>query len=438
MKEDLEHRAEVAGPVTSRRKFIRAAVTTGGAAMLSAELGAQSARGSADKPAQLVLPTATKDVTPFKVHVPQAALDDLKKRLANARWPDKETVTDWAQGVPLAKAQALTEYWRTRYDWRLVESTLNALPQFRTQIDGLGIYFIHVRSKHENALPIILTHGWPGSILEFLQVIGPMVDPTAHGGIAGEAFHIVIPSLPGFGFSDKPTEPGWRLPRIASAWAVLMARLGYSHYVAQGGDWGAGVTSWMAKQRPSGLAAIHLNLPILFPPPPPPSGGYTAEEQAALAQLGKYASDRFGYAAIQGTRPQTLGYGLADSPVGQAMWIYEKFQAWSDNKGDPAEAISVDHMLDDITLYWLTNTAASSARLYYESFAKDFVRMPLELPVAVSIFKGDIFAPPKVWGEETYSKLFYWNEVPKGGHFAALEQPELFVAELRKSFAEMR
>ena len=264
------------------------------------------------------------------------------------------------------------------------------------------------------------------------------MDPTANGGKPEYAFHVVIPSLPGFGFSDKPTEPGWRLPRIANAWAQLMKRLGYGRYIAQGGDWGAGVSSWMAKQQPAGLIAVHLNLPILFPPPPPPSGGYTAGEQAALTQLERYSTDASGYASIQGTRPQTLGYGLADSPIGQAMWIYEKFQGWSDNKGDPAEAISVDHMLDDITLYWLTDTAASSARLYYESFRKDFGRMPLDLPVAVSIFKGDSFTPPKVWADQTYSKLFYWNEVPKGGHFAALEQPELFVAELRKSFAQMR
>jgi pimeloyl-ACP methyl ester carboxylesterase len=438
MKDGLEHRAVVAVPDTSRRKFIRTAVATGVASILSAELGVLSARGSADKAVQIALPAATKDVSPFKVRVPQAALDDLKERLANARWPDKEPVTEWSQGVPLAKGQALVEYWRTRYDWRRAESSLNALPQFRTQIDGLGIHFIHVRSKHENALPIILTHGWPGSVVEFMEVVGPLVDPTAHGGKADEAFHVVIPSLPGFGFSDKPTEPGWRLPRIANAWAVLMARLGYSHYVAQGGDWGAGVTSWMAKQQPAGLVAIHLNLPILFPPPPPPPGGYTAAEQPALAQLGKYGSDGSAYGVIQGTRPQTLGYGLADSPVGQAMWIYEKFQAWSDNKGDPAEAISVDHMLDDISLYWLTDTAASSARLYFESWGKDFGRMPIDLPVAVSIFKGDFFTPPKVWGDETYSKLFYWNEVPKGGHFAAFEQPELFVAELRKSFAQVR
>src|SRR5882762_6449969 len=422
---------EVAMPQSpSRRKFLRAAAASG--------LVPISAYASADNAAQLVLPTATKDVTPFKVQVPQAALDDLKKRLANARWPERETVTDWSQGVPLAKAQALVEYWRTHYDWRRLESSLNALPQFRTQIDGLGIYFIHVRSKHERALPVILTHGWPGSVLEFLQAIAPLVDPTAHGGRAEDAFHVVIPSLPGFGFSDKPTESGWRLPRIANAWAELMKRLGYSRYIAQGGDWGAGVSSWMAKQQPSGLIAVHLNLPILFPPPPPPPGGYTAEEQAALAQLERYSTDASGYASIQGTRPQTLGYGLADSPVGQAMWIYEKFQGWTDNKGDPEEAISLDHMLDDITLYWLTNTAASSARIYYESFRKDFVRMPLELPIAVSIFKGDMFTPPKVWGERTYSKLFYWNEVPRGGHFAALEQPQLFVSELRKAFRQVR
>jgi pimeloyl-ACP methyl ester carboxylesterase len=417
---------------------MRTAAVTAGAGLLLEGLDPIRAQESGKKAPLLVLPAATKDLSPFTVHVPQTALDDLKRRLAAVRWPDKGSVTDWSQGVPLPRAQEFIEYWRTRYDWRRVEGTLNGLPQFRTQIDGLGIYFIHVRSKHENALPIILTHGWPGSIIEFLRVIEPLADPTAHNGKAEEAFHVVVPSLPGFGFSDKPTEAGWRLPRIANAWAALMARLGYSRYVAQGGDWGAGVTTWMAKQREPGLDAIHLNLPILFPPPPPPPGGYTAAEQGALAQLVKYGSDGSAYASIQGTRPQTLGYGLADSPVGQAMWIYEKFQAWSDNKGDPAEAISVDHMLDDISLYWLTDTAASSARLYYESFAKDFVRMTLDMPVAVSIFKGDLFVPPKVWGDQTYSKLFYWNEVPNGGHFAALEQPELFVAELRKSFAQVR
>src|ERR1700745_2836789 len=351
MKDGLERRAEIAVPVSSRRKFIRTATVTGGAGLLSEGLKPIRAQESGKKAPLLVLPAATMDLSPFTVHVPQSALDDLKRRLAAARWPDKGVATDWSQGVPLPRAQEFIEFWRTRYNWRRVESSLNALPQFHTQIDGLGIYFLHVRSKHENALPIRLTHGWPGSIIEFLQVIGPLVDPTAHGGKADEAFHVVIPSLPGFGFSDKPTEPGWRLPRIANAWAVLMSRLGYSRYVAQGGDLGAGVSSWMAKQQPSGLLAIHLNLPILFPPPPPPPGGYTAAEQAALAQLERYSTDASGYESIQGTRPQTLGYGLADSAVGQAMWIYEKFQGWSDNKGDPAEAISTDHMLDGITLY---------------------------------------------------------------------------------------
>jgi pimeloyl-ACP methyl ester carboxylesterase len=435
---DTEQTTEVAAPLNSRREFLRAAAASSGAAILSTAFVQATARAGADKVAELVLPAATKAVTPFEIHVPAAALDDLRRRLANTRWPDKEPVADWSQGVPLAKARALVDYWRTRYDWRRLERSLNALPQFRTQLDGLGIHFIHVRSKHPNALPIVMTHGWPGSVIEFLQVITPLVDPTAHGGQPADPFHVVIPSLPGFGFSDKPTEPGWRLPRIAEAWGVLMQRLGYTHYVAQGGDWGAGVTSWMAKQQPSGLAAIHLNLPILFPPPPPAPGGYTPEEQAVLAQMQKYSTDAFGYAAIQGTRPQTLGYGLADSPVGQAMWIYEKFQGWTDNHGNPEDALSIDAMLDDISLYWFTNTAASSARLYFESFGKDFARMPLDLPVAVSIFKGDMFTPPKVWGERTYSKLFYWNDVAKGGHFAALEQPELFVSELRKAFRQVR
>jgi hypothetical protein len=287
MEDGLEHRAEIAVHVSSRRKFIRTAAVTGGAGLLSGGLEPIRAQESGKKAPLLVLPAATKDLSPFTVHVPQSALDDLKRRLAEVRWPDKGSATDWSQGVPLPRAQEFIKYWRTRYNWRRAESSLNALPQFRTQIDGLGIYFLHVRSKHENALPIILTHGWPGSIIEFLQVIAPLVDPTAHGGKADEAFHVVIPSLPGFGFSDKPAEVGWRLPRIANAWGALMARLGYSHYVAQGGDLGAGVSSWMAKQRVSGLVAIHLNLPILFPPPPPPPGGYTAAEQPALAQLGK-------------------------------------------------------------------------------------------------------------------------------------------------------
>jgi len=408
----------------SRRKFLRAAAASG--------LVPISAYASADNAAQLVLPTATKDVTPFKVQVPQAALDDLKKRLANARWPERETVTDWSQGVPLAKAQALVEYWRTHYDWRRLESSLNALPQFRTQIDGLGIYFIHVRSKHERALPVILTHGWPGSVLEFLQAIAPLVDPTAHGGRAEDAFHVVIPSLPGFGFSDKPTESGWGLPRIARAWSVLMRRLGYTDYLAQGGDWGAGVTTWMAKQHVEGLTAIHLNLPILFPPPV--QGEPNQAEKATIAQLVAFNDKGSGYAKIQATRPQTIGYALADSPAGQAAWIYEKLGEWTDSNHEPEREISRDEMLDNISLYWLTNTAASSARLYYESFATDFSTQRVDLPVAVSIFPGEVFQPPRLWGERVYSRLFYWNEAAHGGHFAAFEQPAVFVEELRAAF----
>ncbi|MBV6823129.1 epoxide hydrolase family protein [Pseudomonas sp. PD9R] len=377
-------------------------------------------------------------ITPFRVKLDPSVIVDLRQRLTTVRWPDAGTTADWSQGVPLAKAKALTDYWRRQYDMTRLEKRLNAFPQFRTSIDGLGIHFIHVKSRHANALPMILTHGWPGSVVEFLDTIDPLVNPTAHGGTVADAFHVVIPSMPGYGFSDKPTTAGWGLPRIAQAWDMLMKRLGYAHYVAQGGDLGAGVASWMSKQQPQGLAAIHLNLPILFPPPPPGAGGYTPAEQAALNQLIHYGADLSGYASIQGSRPQTLGYGLADSPIGQAMWIYEKFQAWTDNRGDPADAIAVDKMLDNIMLYWVTDTAASSARLYKESFNKDFVRFELAGPVAVSIFKGDIFTPPKSWGDQTYSKLTYWNEVPAGGHFAALEKPGSFVEELRKALKPYR
>jgi len=418
----------------SRRAFLRSAAGASAVllpAMFSTDGTALAQNGSGAA-------SANDAITPFKVNVAEAALDDLKSRLGRTRFPEKETVADWSQGVPLRNARLVTDYWRTQYDWRRFEHTVNALPQFRTRIDGLNIHFIHVRSRHANALPILLTHGWPGSFVEFLEVIAPMTDPTAHGGKPGDAFDVVIPSLPGFGFSEKPTAPGWRLPRIAAAWAVLMKRLGYRHYVAQGGDWGAGVTTWMGKQRPHGLAAIHLNLPILFPPPPPGPDGYSDAEKAALAQLERYGTDGIGYAAIQGTRPQTIGYALADSPAGQAMWIYEKFQAWSDTVGDPFAAIALDRILDDISLYWLTDTAASSARLYRESFYTDFKRMGLALPVAVSVFKGDLFTPPKIWGDRSYSDLVYWNDVPKGGHFAAFEQPALFVDEIRTSLRDFR
>lgn len=434
MKKDLKNRTGVPVPIISRRNFIGAAAATGVAGVVPAGLRSLSLEGSAMKDAQVVQPTATKDVTPFKVHVPQAALDDLKKRLANARWPDKETVADWSQGVPLAKIRALTDYWAQDYDWRRAEQVLNALPQFRTQIDSLGIYFIHARSKHERALPIILTHGWPGSVFEFLDVIRPLTDPTAHGGGENDAFHVVVPALPGFGFSDKPPEKGWNVVRIANAWAALMARLGYERWVAQGGDWGAGVTTALGHP---GLAAIHLNWAFVFPEKIP-TEGLSQDEQRAVDAAAIFETQGAGYFLEQATRPQTIGTALADSPVGQAAWIYEKFNAWTDHNGDVESALTKDQMLDDISLYWLTNSAASSARIYWENNPATYVGGKIDLPVGVSVFPREIYRAPRSWAEKDYSKLIYWNELPKGGHFAAFEQPAAFVRELRACFSALR
>ncbi len=414
-------------PTSNRRHLLKLAVAAPAALAIASSADAKTAPFS--------LPPANDGLTPFKVSIPQAAIDDLKRRLGATRWPEKETVEDWSQGVPLAKAKALVSYWRNKYDWRRFERQINAYPQFRTKIDGLGIHFIHVKSKHDGARPLILTHGWPGSVIEFLNVIDPLTNPTAHGGKAEDAFHVVIPSLPGFGFSDKPTKTGWGLPRIAKAWAVLMQRLGYTEYYAQGGDYGAGVTTWMAKQHVPGLKGIHLNLPILFPPPI--EGTPTAEEQASIAQLVAYGTYEAGYAKLQTTRPQTIGYALTDSPTGQASWIYEKFGNWTDSDHHPEKALGYDQMLDDITLYWLTETAASSARLYWESFETTFTPQKLDIPVGVSVFPGELFRPLKIWGDRMYSKLTYWGEAAHGGHFAAFEQPQIFTEELRKAFATM-
>jgi pimeloyl-ACP methyl ester carboxylesterase len=378
-------------------------------------------------------------VTPFKYEAPQSALDDLKQRLKRTRWPEAETVKDWSQGVPLAKLRALVEYWSTDYDWRRGEAKLNRFPQFRTKIDGLNIHFLHIRSPHENALPIILTHGWPGSVIEFLKVIDPLTNPTAHGGRAEDAFHVVVPSLPGFGFSDKPSERGWNAVRIAKAWSELMRRLGYSRYVAQGGDWGSLVTTTMAQQRPPGLVGIHLNMPFVFPDPLPTSGLSPAEQQA-VEKFKKFQTDGFGYFLQQATRPQTVGYGLADSPAGQAAWIYEKFHGWTDNNGDPESALTRDEMLDNITLYWLTDTAASSARMYFEHagvVGKGNVGV-VELPVACSIFPREIVPAPRRWAERFFPKLIHWKKLDRGGHFAAFEEPALFTKELRDSFRSLR
>jgi len=378
-------------------------------------------------------------IVPFRAAIPQAALDDLKLRLRMVRWPEKETVTDWSQGVPLAKARALVEHWRDRYDWRRFEARLNGYPQFRTTIDGLGIHFIHVKSRHPNALPILLTHGWPGSIVEFLDVIGPLTDPTRHGGRIEDAFDVVIPSMPGFGFSDKPADTGWDVVRTAKAWGELMRRLGYRKWVAQGGDWGSGVTHALGHVRPAGLVAAHVNWPLVFPDQMPANP--TLDEQAAYAAAGRFADEQFGYFKEQATRPQTVGYALADSPVGQAMWIYEKFQAWTDNRGNPEDALSMDAMLDDITLYWLTNTGASSARIYWQNSQgkpAGFSAGRIELPMAATIFPREIYRAPKAWAQALWPNMIYWNEVDRGGHFAAFEQPKLFSEEMRKAFRTVR
>lgn len=420
-----------AGIDPARRTLLKA--VAGASALLALDAVAAEAA-----PQTLVLPKATDAVTPFKVDVPQEEIDDLRRRLKRARLPEKETVTDWSQGVPLAAAEALIAHWRDHYDWRKFEKRINAYPQFRTQIDGLGIHFIHVKSKHKNALPIILTHGWPGSVVEFLKVIGPLTDPTAHGGSAEDAFDVVIPSQPGFGFSDKPTAEGWNVVRTAKAWGVLMQRLGYTKWVAQGGDWGSGVTHALGHIRPEGLVAAHVNWPLVFPEKLPENP--TPEEQRAMAAAGNFASDQFGYFKEQATRPQTIGYALADSPTGQAMWIYEKFQAWTDNDGKVEDVLSRDEMLDDISLYWFTNTAASSARIYWENARNGggFDAGRIELPMAATIFPKEIYRAPKAWAEAHWPNLFYWNEVDKGGHFAAFEQPQLFSEEMRKAFKSIR
>ncbi len=368
-------------------------------------------------------------MNPFRVAVPQADLDDLQQRLHRTRWPEAETVNDWSQGVPLKAAQKLVTYWAEQYDWRRCEAALNAHPQFTTVIDGVEIYFLHIRSRHANARPLLMTHGWPGAVLEFLKVIGPLTDPTAHGGTPDEAFHLVIPALPGFGFSGKPTGKGWSVPKIAQAWAELMHRLGYADYLAQGGDWGAAVTTALGALHPAGLRGIHVNMPLVMPREPGPQ--LSAAEAAMLASMQEYAEWDSGYSHQQSTRPQTLGYGLADSPVGQAMWIFEKFWRWTDCDGDPLNALSYDQMLDVITLYWLTNSAASSGRLYWESYKNGFFAVPLKLPVGCSIFAKEIYRAPRSWAEQCMSQLVYWGEVDKGGHFAAFEQPALFVNEVR-------
>ena len=376
-------------------------------------------------------------ITPFTLSIPQSELDDLNRRLDLTRWPEQETVGDWTQGSPLAKVKALCDHWRHNYDWRRIESRLNNLGQFKTRIDGLDIHFLHVRSPHPDAMPLLVTHGWPGSVMEFMKVIGPLTDPVAHGGSASDAFHVIAPSLPGYGFSGKPSEKGWGVPRIAMAWITLMERLGYDRWVAQGGDWGAGVTTAIGVINPAPCAAIHVNMPLVFPGPEDLSGELTDFEKASLASMQHYQTKDSGYSKQQSTRPQSLGYGLVDSPVGQAAWIYEKMWAWTDNKGNPEDILTLDEMLDNIMMYWLPATGASSARLYWESFGS-FGSTKLEIQVGVSIYPKEIFRASRRWAEKVMSNIIHWNVLEKGGHFAAWEQPELYVKEIRDCFRLIR
>ncbi len=375
-------------------------------------------------------------ITPFTVAVPQSQLDDLAMRLANTRWPEQEPVDDWSQGAPLAKVQALVDYWRTGYDWRACEARLNAYPQFKTEIDGLGIHFLHVRSPEPNAMPLILTHGWPGSVIEFMKVIGPLTDPVAHCGRAEDAFEVIVPSLPGYGFSDKPATIGWSVQKIGAAWGQLMARLGHTRWVAQGGDWGSMVTHAIGALESDGCIGIHVNMPM-GAPLPEEMASLTEAEKDGLAGMQFYRDWDSGYSKQQSTRPQTLGYALADSPAGQAAWIYEKLFAWTDNRGAPEDALTMDEMLDNIMLYWLPGNAASSARLYWESFS-GAGPVPVSLPAGVSQYPREIFRPSRRWAERTLTNIVHWGQMERGGHFAAWEQPEAFVRELRKCFALMR
>jgi pimeloyl-ACP methyl ester carboxylesterase len=393
--------------------------------------------------------TTEIDVSPFQVHFPDEALDDLRSRIAATRWPERETVADDSQGVELVTTRELARYWETEHDWRKIEARLNAVPQFITQIDGLGIHFIHVRSKNESGLPVIVTHGWPGSIIEQLKIIGPLTDPTAHGASAEDAFHVVIPSLPGHGFSGKPTTTGWDPIRIARAWIELMRRLGYERYVAQGGDWGNAVTEQMALQKPSGLLGIHTNMPATVPDEiqkalqlgEPPPWALSAEEKVAWDQLDFFYKHGLAYAQEMGNRPQTL-YAIADSPVGLAAWMLDhdarSYELIARVFNGQSEGLTRDDILDNVTLYWLTNTAVSSARLYWESKLAFFAPKGVELPTAVSVFPDELYSSPRSWAEKAYPRLIHYNRLPKGGHFAAWEQPQVFSEELRASFRTLR
>jgi len=381
----------------------------------------------------------TDRIEPFRIAIPDAALQDLRDRIRRTRWPEPETVDDWSQGVPIDYLRGLVDYWQDGYDWRAREARLNAFPQFRASVGGLGIHCFHVRSPHPQAVPLLMTHGWPGSVVEFVNVLGPLTAPEEHGGDIADAFHVVCPSLPGYGFSDKPAQRGCGVEKIAELWDELMMLLGYQQYFAQGGDWGAAVTTQIGVQNRGHCRGIHLNFPVVSPPPEAASNPTPADE-AAFAARRHYTAFESGYAVLQSTRPQTIGYALADSPVAQCAWIIEKFKTWTDCGDVPETAISRDELLDNVMLYWLPGNGASSARLYWESFRASFASdpPPVTIPAACSLFAKELSRPPRTWVERRYRKLVYWNEVDKGGHFAAFEQPVSFVREVRNGLRPMR
>ena len=374
-------------------------------------------------------------IEPFLIGVDDAALGDLRERLRRVRWPERETVSDWSQGVPLGYLQDLCDYWASRYDWRAAEARINQIPQFTTRIDGLDVHFLHVRSPRPDAIPLIMTHGWPGSFFEFERVVGPLTDPAAHGGDAADAFDVVVPSLPGYGFSGKPAAAGWDIHRIARAWAELMTRLGYPRFLAQGSDWGTSVSTSLALHQPGRLLGIHLVPPLA--PQGRDLGDLTTSERAALADLHERERTGSGYSAEHGTRPQTIGYSLTDSPAGLCAWIVEKLWAWTDHAGDLSQVLTADQVLDNISLYWLTGTGASSARLYWESIAEvtqwftTAARDIITVPAGCSIFPKEVPRPSRRQAEQRFANIVHWNEPDRGGHFAAWEQPALFVDEVR-------